>query len=192
MKRSIYFCPSFRHCGEITHLQEPLRMAGRGGSGAGVRLSSAGCVSAACPGPSQGTLSRSSTHPAPSSTHEPQERHPHTPVSHPVSQHPPGPARPQVPSPDLNAPAAPKLLQHPLNCSKCPSSLLDAPAFPQVLQHPSNTSVSPLQHPSNVPASPKTLQHPHDKRSSVSVNVLASAQIFQHPERLQHPHNTKL
>lgn len=60
-------------------------MAGRGGSGAGVRLSSAVCVSAlpaACPGPSQGTLSRSSTHTAQSST---QGWHPHTPVSHPVS-----------------------------------------------------------------------------------------------------------
>lgn len=33
VKRSIYFCPSFRHCGEITHSQEPLRMVGRGGRG---------------------------------------------------------------------------------------------------------------------------------------------------------------
>lgn len=32
VKRSIYFCPSFRHCGEITHW---LRRAGRGGRGCG-------------------------------------------------------------------------------------------------------------------------------------------------------------
>lgn len=152
-------------------------MAGRGGSGAGVRLSSAGCVSAACPGPSQGTLSRSSTHTAPSST---QERHRPIPVSPPVSQHPPGPARPQVPSPDLNAPAAPKLLQHPLNCSKCPSSLLDAPAFPQVLQHPSNTSVFPppasLQCssiPQNTPAPPRQTLECLCKCSSICTNIPA-------------------
>lgn len=46
-----------------------------------------------------------------------------------------------------------------------------------ILQYPR------LQHPSNVPASPKTLQHPPDKRFSVSVNVLASAQIVQHPQK---------
>lgn len=95
VKRSIYFCPWFRHCGEITHLQEPLRMAGRGGSSACVRPAvRVSAPPAARPEPSQGT-------PTSSSTHEPQgsacvaPQVPSTdPSSPPRASHPPGPCVP--------------------------------------------------------------------------------------------------
>lgn len=138
VKRSIYFCPSFRHCGEITHLQEPLRMAGRGGSGACVRrwllcIRPACCMPRAFPrhcdheqhphGPGAASMN-----PMEAPT-QPHTRHPYTLVSHPVSRHTPCTARAL---PSHRCPVLTSMLQHlPASSNTSPN----ASAPPKMLQH---------------------------------------------------------
>lgn len=163
---------------------------------------------AACPEPSRGTPTTSSTHTAQDQHSRAPGQHPWAPQVTPIhpstpsrvsahAGHPRGLCTPtgaqprprcsrHLPTPSNtspNAPAAPKMLQH---CPHAPN----VPAASLMLQHFSkSSSIRPiLQY--LTPSTPTSLQcssippntpAPHDKCSSVSVNALASAQTLQHP-----------